>query len=889
MNDLTIIVTEDPVLAAIPAALRDWSAAGLIRPFVWMPPPGAGLRGAEARLVEAGEVTVWSPGDLLARRSPHHVRVVALTSDLATGVASTRAAEGVLAGVSAAGGEIRTTKLHLVLTRLGVRVGELTGIEGWHNLLISPDDAAGPTRPHNTLEGAASGEDLARYALPAVAVLGALFDSQDAGPLDQQAPPPGRQFRVLRAFARHLDGTDVHEALQRQALGLADGYPLVLEGGTTPATYIENIDHANQQMSDAVWARHQDVYLSARRRPEKASVEDLGFFKAFRMLWSFLWAALKNAPAAWADKVIYTAKYRFASAATGAIFGQNSAFAVVVGGVRGGPGSSWENQIQALANIENSLPQAEGHQVHARLDGLWMDVVAGGLTLLDGQARGGLEAPRIGMETGVLRFGRMLAPSRASDSFTEIPGAVRAAVPNDSLAPYDTMSVNRFGRAVSAIAADPLAGAEATSTLESFSGWWQRMRTTYTAKVAQRLSSEFEARLAEIAEYTKILEAAAATSGLPEEIRRQQVRLAKRLRWLLIGLVLLVAATVTLGVLALIGWVVVAIAVTVWILCWLLGSVLTFMRAQAKLFQLKNARAEALSKAAAAEFNLAAAIRDARRCGDAYRLLQHWAEVLALFAGDPLGRGGTQAVESRTPGTDHPLAIQFGKALVNDAAIARTAVELRRQVFPVGWLDPVWDTYLRSSGNLIGTRGSVLLDDPRLLYKQRAVQEDVLLPMWVDALGAQGVPGRAGDQLWQQIVSLLHGPGRERLDQLLATVRVETGASTSLGEFLGGLTARVTTPTMFPSQLFSASGVTGGMPTPLAPWLQERVDGLSRTVVLVQFSDAMAPEFLRSDMPILPDPVPPPIPLPDDEFSRSAVPPRASAPPVRPALGNSTF
>ena len=43
MNDLTIIVTEDPVLAAIPAALRDWSAAGLIRPFVWMPPPGAGL------------------------------------------------------------------------------------------------------------------------------------------------------------------------------------------------------------------------------------------------------------------------------------------------------------------------------------------------------------------------------------------------------------------------------------------------------------------------------------------------------------------------------------------------------------------------------------------------------------------------------------------------------------------------------------------------------------------------------------------------------------------------------------------------------------------------------------------------------------------------------
>ena len=80
MSDLTILVTENPTLAGIPAALRDWSAAGLIRPFVWVPPATPNSRLIEARLVESGDVVVSSLGDLLARRSPRHVRIVALTS-----------------------------------------------------------------------------------------------------------------------------------------------------------------------------------------------------------------------------------------------------------------------------------------------------------------------------------------------------------------------------------------------------------------------------------------------------------------------------------------------------------------------------------------------------------------------------------------------------------------------------------------------------------------------------------------------------------------------------------------------------------------------------------------------------------------------------------------
>lgn len=890
MNDLTILVTESPALAAIPAALRDWSAAGLIRPFVWVPPPGAGLRGVESRFVEAGDVAASSIGDLLARRSPRRVRILALTSDLGPGSASTRVAQEVLTGVAGAGGEIKTTQAQVVITRLGVRSGRLSGIEGWHNLLISPDDAAGPTRPHTTLEGSASDEDLARFALPAVAVLGALFDGLDVGPLDDFPPPPGAPFRVVRAFARHLDGGDVREALQAQVLGLADGYPLVVEGGTTRATYIENVDHANAQMAASVWARHQDVYLSARRQPELAPVEALGFWKAFRMLWSFLWAALKNAPGDWANKVIYTGKSWAANTATRAIFGQNSAFTVVVGGVRGGQASDWKSQVQALSDLENSLgPAAEGHQVHARLDSLWQDMVAGGLTLLDGQARrSDMESARIGTETGILRFGRMLAPSRADESFTAIPGPVRAVTQTDSLAPYDTLAINRFGSRLAGVAADPMAGADASATMGKFQEWWRRVGTTYTAKLALRLSGEFEKRLVEISEYTKILEAAASTSGLPDEIKRQQSRLARLMRLLLIGLVLLVAGAVTLGVLSLVSWMIVGIIIPALILGWLISSVITFMRAQSRLFQLKNLRAEALSKADAAEYNLAAAIRDARRCGDAYRLLQLWAEAIAVFAGDPLGRAGTETAENRGPGSDHPLAIQFGHAEVSDLEVARTASGIRRVVFPVGWLDAVWATFLAEAGPLLGPRGTVLLDEPQLLYRQRAIQEDVLLPGWVEALDHSGVPGVAGARLWDEIVTGLQTTGRVQLESLLGRVRTEEGTSIMLTEFLGGLSATVANPTVFPTELFSAAAVTGDLTRPIHVWPREYAVGLSRTVVLVQLSDAMSVECLRPEARPRVDPDRDRIRLPEDEFSGRPAPLPASGPPA-PALRNDTF
>lgn len=854
MSDLTILVTENPLLAGIPAALRDWSAAGLIRTFVWVPSLASpGGRGIEARLIEGGDVTVTSIGDLLARRSPDHVRIIALTSDITPGGESTALAERVLAGVRGAGGAIRTTAIQLLVTRIGARTGQLNGIVGWHNVVISPDDAAGPSRPHTTLDGPATDEDLARYALPAVAVVGALFDTVQAAPFDDVPAPPSGEFRVLRAFARRLDGDTVGQALQMQVLEMTRGYPLVvMEGGTTRATYVEDVDRANLDMAKSLWALHADVLMSGRRNPALAPVEDLSLWKAFKMLWGFLWAALKNAPADWAKKVIYSGKSWVANAATAAIFGQNSAFSVVVGGVRGAPGdSSWQTQLRALGALENSLGRDdEGHQVHARLDSLWKDLISGGLTLLDGGESRHAEMPaaRIGSEIGILRFGTMLAPSKVSQSFTDIPGPVRAATGTASLAPYDTLSIRRFHQRLRQIQADPTAGVDAKSTEEKFQEWWRGVGSTFTAKVALRVSDAFEQRLQEILENTQILQAAGSASDLPAEIEKEQRGLARRLRWLLVGLILLVGATVALGVLALIAWLIASIMLTVFVLAWLMGSVVTFMRGQQRLFQLKNQRAVALGRAEAAEYNIAAAIRDARRCGDAYGLLQFWAEALAVFAGDPLGRRGAEEARSEGPDSDHSLAVQFGRAEVDDVEVARTANGIRRVVFPAGWLDRIWKTFLDGASGLLGVRGTSLLDDSDLMYRQRAVQEDDLLPAWATELEKRGVPGVAGQQVWDGIVTGLQTTARVQLDGLLGRVSTEAeGVTVPLRDFLGGLTAEVENPTAFPTGIFSASAVINNLARPVATWCQERAEGLSRTVVLTQISDAMPSEFLRPE------------------------------------------
>lgn len=331
---------------------------------------------------------------------------------------------------------------------------------------------------------------------------------------------------------------------------------------------------------------------------------------------------------------------------------------------------------------------------------------------------------------------------------------MRAATETDELAPYDTLQIRRFGTHLSALAADPIAGADASATMEKFQAWWRRVSATYTTKVSLRLSDEFERRLAEIAEYTAVLQAAQATTGIPDDIRHEQNRLASRLRFLLIALVLLITATITLGALAVIPWLVAGIALGVWMLGWLVSSVLTFLKGQRRLFQLKNMRAEALSKADAAEYNLAAAIRDARRCGDAYALLLQWAESLAIFASDPLGQASAQAGPNVGPGTDHPLAIPVRTSGGQRSRGGARAAPLRRQFFPVGWLDSVWDAFWGAPVTSSVPRGTMLLDEPALLYRQ-AIQEDVLLPRWVEALTEQGVPGTAGDQTWGRIVHTL--------------------------------------------------------------------------------------------------------------------------------------
>ncbi len=862
VDDLTLLVTEASELDAVPAALRDWSAAGLIRPFasvVVERHPGAEPR---ARLVEDGELRELTLGDLLAQRSPKLVRILVLTSDRAGAATVGSAGRSAVSAVVGAGGRMTVTPAQVVVTRLGARSGGLVGVDGWHNLVLSPEDASDPSRPRKLHVGTAGPEDLARTVLPAIASLGALVVGVEESPLDGATVPPQGQFTVMRTFVRHLDGDDVRDALRAATLDLTDGYPLATEG-TSSATYIENVAHASTTMARAVWQRHRSVLRSARQKPADQPVGGVGLWQAFRMLWSYLAAVVRNAPMTWVKAKITSGKVWAASTATLAIFGRDSAYAVVVGGVRGDRAVGLDDQLRALRELDSVLEHsADGHEVHASLAGLWRDVVNAGLTLLDGKDRGpGIDAVRIGDQNGVLRYGSQAAPSRAFASFPDLAGPLQAATGVATVAPYDHLAVLSLETQLGALAGDPLSGAAAGSALTALRDWWRRQQQTYTAQVATILGSEYTDRLAEIAHNAQVLRTAQAATGVPEDVRQAQSRLARRMLLVGVAFAILVVATLALFLTSVIGILALLVGVAVWLVGWLASSLVTFMKGQRLLFQLLHAREEAISRAAAAEYNLAAAIRDARRCGDAYQLLMLWSEALARFAADPLGTSHDVRTAGRGPGTDHPLCVQFGRATVDEIQVAWAAAALRRQVFPVGWLGAVWDHYLRDAATMLGPQGTALVDDPLRMYAQRAVQEDVLLPAWVAAVEEHGVGETAGVALWGRIVAALRGAASEQLDSLLETVSVETGGTETLGHFLVGLAAAGTSGG-FPTELFADRAVTAGLDRVTVSWHRAASDGLGRTVVLCEMSEPMPAEDLqpaggdhrsRREWPDLPD------------------------------------
>ena len=99
-------------------------------------------------------------------------------------------------------------------------------LEGWHNLLVAPEDSAGPGLGAVPWGPLTDPLDFAQYTAPVIAGIAGLWAGLEQTPFDTLEILPGQTVRAVRAFYRRLDTSEVEEHLRT---------PAVRSGGTPSA------------------------------------------------------------------------------------------------------------------------------------------------------------------------------------------------------------------------------------------------------------------------------------------------------------------------------------------------------------------------------------------------------------------------------------------------------------------------------------------------------------------------------------------------------------------------------------------------------------------------------------------------------------------------------
>ena len=284
-ESLVLLAAPDGVLAGVRDALRDLSALGLIEEFLWVRlAPVDDQLSISADKIIGGAAEPVTVQQVLSENQYHRVRVCCLSAVLPPSSPESTSqsfseptsrsfpeptsrsfpeptsppfpeptsppfpepvegrarstfdpveAERELVDLvrrSSGTGEIE--RLRCVITRPGgVADAEDLGRDGWHNVIISPEDARGPGLGHQVLGPTDDPALIGGPAATAVAGLTGLWRGLPEAPLDDVAVPPGQSVRVGRAFFRSLDASAVEDSIRDGVTSVSGGLPAVRVAG----------------------------------------------------------------------------------------------------------------------------------------------------------------------------------------------------------------------------------------------------------------------------------------------------------------------------------------------------------------------------------------------------------------------------------------------------------------------------------------------------------------------------------------------------------------------------------------------------------------------------------------------------------------------------------
>ncbi|WP_426225099.1 hypothetical protein [Pseudarthrobacter sp. DSP2-3-2b1] len=660
--------------------------------------------------------------------------------------------------------------------------------------MLGPEEAAGPGLGHHQLYTTKDPFDWGVHAAAALAGILGLWAGSTESPLDGESPLPGESARLVRAFYRTLDATAVGAELRNQVFSLHNGVPLPTYFGSS-AIYIEDSGLATKVMADQLWEKHGRALHGDREHSAPQPVTAVGPWAAFKMMFGFIWAALKNAPRSWAQRVATRVKSEAAAAVHGLVFGSSpSQYAVIVDGVgQDGLPVSWRDVRDAAATLDKLLDDAgmpREHRAPADLASFWQDFTAGALTLVDaGERVTGMPPVQVGTQRGVLRHTSSSVPGPGS-VFSEIPSPLAAVIEPDSLEPYDVLGILSMEERLQRAGGDPNLGIPASTALEALRRWKVVSEESYAVHVGTKIGQSLNSVRSEVQQLLNRIRRAANADDMLSGVLTQQKKLALWMKFLLGGLLL--------------GFVVTGVQVARedlqpleglgigagLMVVWLIITLVIFMNGQRELFQLMNARSQLLSDDEISRRNLRHALRDLHRLSGAYSQFLAWSRIIGTVLAEPFGRSDDDAPTKAKFVQGLPLNVKVGAALVQPPSVAAAAAQLRHDIFAVGWLTKPWDRAIATAGDLIGPRGYELTAHPEAIYRQSGDGELSLLRLWIRALDAAGTDRAPGQEIWTGVLKDITGPRSAISSGLVSTVsevRDSAMVQTSLEAFMSGV------------------------------------------------------------------------------------------------------
>lgn len=841
MGALAVVVSAGGLADGARDVLQDLQAVGLVDRFLWVSTRAVGQGDPPAEDVSDGLRQPTTLQSALATSGADRVRLCFLLGvDDAVRPATVAEEQAMVQAVLGATGQVIVERLRLVVGEPGHAYAPADlARDGWHNLVLSPEDEPSPRRGRIALLPATDAVTLGRRLAPALAALLGLWSGEGSAPLDGVAPS-GTTVRLVRSFHRSLGATAVEDALRTRVLDVSVGMPLPRVAGQA-VVGIEEPALASRQMAEALWRKHGSALRSARVQPRQQPVATIGPVAALRMLFGFLWAAIRNVPATWYRTTIN----RFASATAGAVqsavFGTaRSAYTVVVRGVAGGGlPPDWEQMVAAGAQIDDALDAAGGEQRQPEpmpdLAPLWKDYVSAALTLGDaGRRSADLSPVEVGAARGVVRDpGGIVPDPRARLDLGN--GYVAASAQMEHVEVCDVQGARDLDARLAHLSRDPSSAVNAERMRAALHTWMGSHRGSFAHQVGGPLADQMARVAQEVQGYLATIESLAAAPQVDAAAAARQKQLGRLLVVVSVVALALVVIVVVLGALAVVPLVIGILVAVVLVVGWLSSTFLLFVRQQRALFAELNRRREAESKLAVTQANLRAALRDQRRLAGAYRQFLAWSGVLGEFLHRPFGT--PEARPSMVPDLRGLTAsTQLGEAVVDEPRIGEVAATLRRSVYADGWLDGPLDAVLADAGTRLGPAGQELRGQPEQLYSLPATPGGLLV-RWAALVVAGGVP--RDTVAWDSVMAEQLAPGSALRETLVATVRTTGPAprTTSLDDFLGGVDVTDHTGETFDPRLLTSTAQVDGRDRVRAVRIAAREDGLSRTVTLTQLSD----------------------------------------------------